>query len=55
MVVVTKMVFNPVKMMVMVFNLVKMMVVVFNLVKRLRERGERRWKATLTDPADSGS
>ena len=45
MVVVTKMVFNPVKMMVMVFN----------LVKRLRERGERRWKATLTDPADSGS
>ena len=34
---------------------VKMMVVVFNLVKRLRERGERRWKATLTDPADSGS
>ena len=45
MVVVSKMVFNP----------VKMMVVVFYLVKRLRERGERRWKATLTDPADSGS
>ena len=25
----------------------------FYLVKRSRERGDRRWKATLTEPADS--